>query len=93
MEWVDGHQDVTNVGVNNAFQVPLLKLSRDDILKNHTHTHRGIKMEEYFMLSNLRLFANSGPATSSIYSSVVKSLTTTFCWSCLPRLNDITSVT
>ena len=36
VEWVDGHQNVTDVGVDNAFQVPLLQMSCNNTLK-HTY--------------------------------------------------------
>ena len=47
MEWVDGDQNVANIGVDEALQVPLLQLSRDDILKI---LH---KLEEYFVFAYL----------------------------------------
>ena len=79
---VNGHQNVTNVGVDDAFQVLLLQLCRNDILKTCICIHL---MEGYFVFSNISLYANS-TATSSIYSRVVKSLTTALWCSCLPRL-------
>ena len=82
MKWVDGHENVTNVGVDDPFQVPLLQLSCDDTLKAYICVHI---MEGYLLFSNTSLYANL-TVTSSMYSSVVKSLTTTLCCSCLPRL-------